>query len=140
MEERERSSIESLGDLQPELRSATGRSEGVQPDKLPFKSTGSEHLDIAKFRATSRPTLIVTPYEALELIKNDYSEKEPRLQLGAVPLVDLFENQELASLRPQDYQKQKDLTFKNFLQNQTVRSLSVIIPVARGRKKALIES
>src|SRR5712692_3881827 len=105
MEESERRSIESLGDLQPEIGSATGRSEGVQPERLPFKSAGSEHVDIAKFRATSPPTILLTTYEALQGVDNDYSDKEKRLRQGVVPLVDTFDGIELAKLQNEDADK-----------------------------------
>src|SRR5712692_9474970 len=94
----EKDSFESLRGMEPEMVSGSGRVEGTQPERVAFKSAGSEHTNIVKFRATARPTFILTPFKELSRIDNNYSDKEERLQFGSVPLVDPFDDQELAQL------------------------------------------
>jgi glycosyltransferase involved in cell wall biosynthesis len=140
MHKREKGSVDNIDDLHPEVGSARERPHDIQREIVLVEPPGTQHSNITRFWPSDW-VRILTPSERLRTVDNNYSHKEERLLYGKVKLVDFRDEQELLSLPVPEadvYRKRKTAVFRTFLEKRKgIPTLSIIIPVARGRREFL---
>lgn len=99
-------------------------------------------MDLGPFdrvKAISEKSHIRTVLQSLQDVNNDYSDNSRPFKAGDVGFIDLIGPRGALLQRHTSYQQDRQSAFEQLLSDPNADSLSIVIPVAIGRKSSLRE-